>query len=420
MSFLDKNNLLSIEVISEQWRNFLHTTLIQEEDTVVCFYSIDYLLIQLQKVKSAFPTTWKHSIAVKSNPLPSVLCEATSVGFGAEAASFEEVLIGRKANAEFIVWDSPVKTKLEINRVFSFTTPTYINTNSLEELEDLLAFNSTIPKHIKIGLRINPQLNSGAMASMNVSGTRSKFGEPISNRTAIVSAIKHASIKIGLHVHASSQNINTSETIKAIEAVYEIAEEVGWDRIAFFDLGGGYPVDYGFSEVPGIDTYAQNLKNAVPKLFDEQVDVITEFGRYYHANAGWSASLVAAVKQTDEFQIIVHHAGADLFLRESYEPGKWPHRLVIHDGNETLNQESLPSDVGGPLCFGGDYIAKGVYLPKASKGNWLLILDTGANSFALWSKHCSRPFPKIIGIKDGSFKLLRKRDTSEDAIAFWE
>lgn len=420
MNFSDKNNLLPIEVINDDWRRFMASGLITEEDTVICFYNLDFFQKRMEKISEAFPSNWKHSIAIKSNPLPTILRNASALGFGAEAASFEEVLIGVKSDAKFIVWDSPVKTALEQKRVFEQPTFTYINTNSLEELQELIQISETIPAHIQIGLRINPQQSASAIASMNVSGKRSKFGEPISNRDAIVTVLKKSPIKIGLHVHASSQNINTSETIMAIRAVYELAEEVGWDNIAYFDIGGGYPVDYGFAEVPSIALYAKDLEAAAPKLFNGSVNVITEFGRYYHANAGWTASLVASVKNFHDYQVIIQHAGADLFLRESYEPGKWPHRLFIHDGANILNRDVVLSDVAGPLCFGGDYLAKEVELPKTSKGNWILILDTGANSFALWSKHCSRPFPKIIGIQNGSFQLLKDRDSSEEAVAFWD
>jgi len=78
----------------------------------------------------------------------------------------------------------------------------------------------------------------------------------------------------------------------------------------------------------------------------------------------------------------------------------------------------MNTDVGGPLCFGGDYIAKNIQLPKATAGEWLIIQDTGANSFALWSRHCSRAFPKIIG-EDSELAILRDRDSFEDILNFW-
>ena len=52
-------------------------------------------------------------------------------------------------------------------------------------------------------------------------------------------------------------------------------------------------------------------------------------------------------------------------------------------------------DIAGPLCFAGDYLARGVALPSAEEGEWLCIDHAGANSYALWSRHCSRDVPAL-------------------------
>jgi diaminopimelate decarboxylase len=106
-----------------------------------------------------------------------------------------------------------------------------------------------------------------------------------------------------------------------------------------------------------------------------------------------------------------------LFLRECYEPGKWPHRFFLL--SEHQHSTEVNTDIGGPLCFGGDYIAKSVRLPEAHENDQLVIMDTGANSYALWSMHCSRPFPKVIGYDGKSLCILKDRQSSEEAIALW-
>jgi diaminopimelate decarboxylase len=253
---------------------------------------------------------------------------------------------------------------------------------------------------------------------MQVGGMLSKFGEPLAHAERIISVLRDADQMIGLHVHSSSQNLRTDETVQAIKRVYELAISIGWDRIAYFDLGGGYPVNYGFTPVAHIEAYANKLRKALPLLFDGSTPVITEFGRYYHANAGWTISQIADIKRFNQHQTILQHAGADLFLRECYEAGKWPHRFFLHPQN--IDQgEDWNTDIGGPLCFGGDYIAKGIQLPEARKNDWLVMLDTGANSYALWSKHCSRPFPKVIGYLGNEMFVIKSKQTSEEAIALW-
>src|SRR5690606_10287901 len=113
--------------------------------------------------------------------------------------------------------------------------------------------------------------------------------------------------------------------------------------------------------------------------------------------------------------------GANMFLRESYEPGKWPHKMQIIDPDFTMKTDNeIPTDVGGPLCFGGDYMSKNTPLPEAEKGDYLVIMDTGANSLGLWSMHCSRAMPKVIGIHtDGTPFVLKERQKIGDIINFW-
>ena len=51
-------------------------------------------------------------------------------------------------------------------------------------------------------------------------------------------------------------------------------------------------------------------------------------------------------------------------------------------------------DIAGPLCFAGDYLAHGIQLPAVlQEGQYLFIDHTGANTYALWSRHCSRTLP---------------------------
>jgi diaminopimelate decarboxylase len=51
-------------------------------------------------------------------------------------------------------------------------------------------------------------------------------------------------------------------------------------------------------------------------------------------------------------------------------------------------------DIAGPLCFAGDYLVNGTPLPSVVKeGDYLFIDSTGANTYALWSRHCSRTVP---------------------------
>ncbi|MEX2595512.1 MAG: hypothetical protein WEC59_01185 [Salibacteraceae bacterium] len=419
MSFLDDGFYSKEEAIKIANCALAHPST-KEEDTALLVYSLHALNHKLNAVKTAFPQYWKHAVAIKSNPLLAILSHVSSKGFGLEAASYEEVALAIQSRNDFIVWDSPVKTQSELNHVSALNSNLIINANGLLEIQRLMdADIYSEKKNIQIGLRINPQISSSALTSMNVSGVYSKFGEPISNERNIKKVIRKSKRPIGIHIHASSQNTAIQETVRAIKKVYQLADDIGWKHLSYFDIGGGYPVNYGFESVPAINDYAEQLQAECPKLFDGSIEVYTEFGRYYHANCGLSISRIHDVKSLPNHQTIIQHLGADMFLRESYEVDKWPHRMLVYSTKKQQTNQ-INSDVAGPLCFGGDYIARSINLPEAAEGDYIIVLDAGANSIALWSKHCSRRVPKIIGIDENEQAfLIKERQSTGEAIAFW-
>ena len=56
--------------------------------------------------------------------------------------------------------------------------------------------------------------------------------------------------------------------------------------------------------------------------------------------------------------------------------------------------------VGGPLCFQGDFVCKGVALPRGVRErDFLVVRDAGANTLSLFSRHCCRLLPAVWGYR---------------------
>jgi len=394
--------------------------LIDREDTSVIFYDLDVLKKRMTTIRELFPHSSLHTVAIKSNPLLGVLNEICTYGFGLEAASFEELLIAKHTGLEQqkMVFDSPVKTNAEIRCINDDLSSIYINANHIGEIERYQEYD------LKLGLRINPMNGINSIKSMNVSSETSKFGEPIINEEQILSACLKTSTISGLHVHVGSQIDHLNLAIEGISKVVRLANRINdasKGKIKWIDIGGGFPVNYK-GDSYDIDSYVQKIKVACPELFNGTYKLITEFGRYYHANAGWVVSTIESIKEDTGH--ILTHVGADMFLREVYNPDDWFHQLNILDKDGKLKVDDLQKySIGGPLCFGGDYIAKDRSLPKVEMGDSLVVSDVGANSFALWSRHCSRSFPKVISYsssqKGKDMKVIKKREKIEDIIKFW-
>jgi diaminopimelate decarboxylase len=297
-----------------------------------------------------------------------------------------------------------------------------INCDSLAELGRFDASTSTL----RLGLRVNPLVSSDSIGYMNVGTSESKFGEALSNRDQIISAcLAHEKLDC-LHVHLGSQFSDFSPTINGIGLILKLADDINEQhkeqKINTINIGGGFPVNYFHDKQAfEIEHYVAALRNELPRLFDGSYALITEFGRYVHANAGWCLSRIEYVKPAGSRANLITHLGADMFLRECYNPGDWHHEMFLIDAQGNIKGgTALKCDVAGPLCFGGDFIRRSVDLPEPSAGDWLAVQDTGANTFSLWSRHCSRQFPKVItcnGVKD--VRIAKQRESIDSIINFW-
>ena len=256
-------------------------------------------------------------------------------------------------------------------------------------------------------------------------GNPARHAEIAETREAILAAFRgHAWLR-GLHVHVGSQGCDLDLLVRAAARVAELREEIdamlGEARIGHVDIGGGLPVAYGAGDrPPSLDEYVARLRAAAPSLLDGRARLITELGRAVQAGCGFAATRVEYVKEGGGTRIAVGHLGADLLLRPVYNPQDWRHELVVLDAGGTLKDgPTRPWSVAGPLCFAGDFIARDVELPEIVPGDWLLIRDTGAYTLSMWSRHCSRALPPVVGFRGDEMWLLHEGEEPRDVVAFW-
>eukprot|EP00752_Nemacystus_decipiens_P010630 g9468.t1 len=438
----------------------------REPDKAAVVYDVDALRASFAAVKQAFPPHWIHCVAIKACPLPLVVQEAIDAGLGIEAASFVELYMGlvQGCPADHVAFDSPAKTNEELEMALS--RGTLVNANSLDELEriDAIIKRQGSQTTARVGIRLNPVVGAGCIAELSVSVASSKFAVPTTpaNVLAVVEAFRKWPWLVALHTHVGSQGCSLELLAKGIASLCDIADEVdgvlGKGRVTLLDIGGGLPANYDSEEVsPPFSEYAAVLKNAAPSLFDntERI-VLTEFGKAFLTKAAMTVSTVeyvrsntseessAAQKEEDRssaagcegelpepplsspgYQTLVTHVGADLFLRTTYCPGRFAHRLSVHSRSGTpLGGPLITTDVAGPLCFQGDYVARGAKLPRVTSGDLVVLRDTGANTLSLFSRHCSRRSPAVYGYtrdEDGKIcvRLLKDKESVRDVARFW-
>jgi diaminopimelate decarboxylase len=394
---------------------------ISGDDSSVVVIDLDYTRQRVRKTNEQLNPGGINAIAIKTNPLISVLRELNNGIPAFEAASLGEIALAKAAGVsnDRIIFDSPVKTESELNWLLENAKGAFINADSLSELRKMQHFSN----EFSLGLRINPSVKINTIDSVNVSGGSSKFGELLTEvSTEWIEQLTSIPRLDGLHVHQASQNNDFANTVAGIRKVVDLANALPPKKIKFINIGGGLAYDYHHSKDVDIDAYFGLLKENCPELFNGKYLLITEFGRYYYAGGARVYSRVEHVKDIDnQMKMAIIHVGADMFLRESYNNKDWYHNLSVCDENfQPINRKTrFNYDIGGPLCFAGDIPFRNHELPEIQIGDWLEIHDAGANTFSLWSRHCSRPFPLVLGIKQGQAFVLKPRENLQDVLRFW-
>ena len=384
------------------WSKAVSKGLIDEDDTSVLFQSWDRLKMYTEHLVDSFShSDALHAVAIKTQPHPKVLERIVEWGFGLEAASIEEVKKALNAGVapDKIVFDSPVKTKSEISYCHENVKGIRLNVNSIEEL-------NRIPENpnFQVGIRLNPQVETGAPEVYDVSHDESKFGVPISEKDSIIDAILKYPVTL-LHIHSGSQMVNINSAVNAVCLLRDIALEANSRlesygssrRIKTLDIGGGLiPEKLIPGEISKMQEYTSNLRRMCPELWE--FELITEFGQWNYFHTGYAISKIeySILKGTKYITYI--HIGADFLLRDSYVKPRGILFEALDSNAKSKTTDTVIHDIAGPLCFAGDYLVKNIDLPYLEEGDLLILAGTGSNSYGLWSRHCSRSIPSFFGV----------------------
>ncbi len=419
---------ISEETISRVLGNAVKKELLNNDNSSLIFYDLDYLEERVNTLQEVFPSTTLHAVAVKSNPLPAILEHLKKYSLGAEAATLPEVYLAEKSGykPEDIVFDSPAKTFKDIEYVLK--KGFHINADSLIELDRIDKEISRFDTQSTGGLRINPQTGVGEIQMTSTAGKYSKLGVPLDEKRELIEKyyVKYKWLN-GVHLHIGSQGCSIDQLVKGIKKVYDFIENLNpriKHRINIFDIGGGLPVSYKKSKKsPSLKIFVHKLKRNCPQLFTDTYKLITEYGRFIHANTGWVASRVEYIKESKNINTAIIHIGSDLLMRRCYFPKQWYHEISVRDKNgRQKKNKSKKYNIVGPLCFQGDIIAQNIKLPEIEEGDYVIIHDTGAYTLSMWNRHLSRQIPLTLGYfdKGSRFITLKEKESLKDIYNFWK
>lgn len=371
------------------------------------------------QVVTKYPYTANYSI--KANTNIHLLRMALEEGDNCDAMSVGELMMLEKAGFPveriFFVPNNVSADELQYAIDKGIMT-------SLDSLSQLELFGQLNPGE-KCAVRINPGVGAGHHEKVVTAGKKTKFGVAEEDIDQIFEIAKKYHLTIaGINQHIGSLFMDPEPYLKAVENLLRIA--MRFENLEFIDFGGGYGIPYhkldDEAEFP-----MEDFKKRLEPILDAFVEKYgkaplfkSEPGRYCVAEGSVILGRVHAVKQNAG----VKYAGTDIGMNVLVRPSmydSWHDVEILRNGKVVERKELQEITVVGNICESGDIIAKNRQLPEMKVGDLACVLDTGAYGYSMCSTYNSRPRPAEVLIgKDGSLKVIRRKETLEDLFRYFE
>ncbi len=358
--------------------------------------------------------------SVKCNPDERVLNTIFGQGYGADAASLEEVLKSMKAglSPDKIYYSAPGKTQFDIENAIDKCV---LIADSIDEiyLIDKVAKEKNI--NVKIGLRINPDFTFLADK-----GVPSKFGVDEEKALAFIAYNRCANIEItGIHVHLRSQELNADVLVNYWKKMLALADKFrdALDKLEYVNMGSGIGIRYAATDIPlNINNLGDLIKEQFKNFCKSNPDtkVIIETGRYVVCDNGWYVTQVLDRKESYGKTFIILKNTLNGFIRPSLA------QLIMSytsdenpNGTEPLFTSKnafsfIPLKEGemtekvtlvGNLCTAADVVASDIMMPYLEKGDLIAVTNAGSYAAVLSPMQFSSQVPpvQLFVLADGKF-----------------
>lgn len=392
-----------------------YRNLAKKYGTPLYVYDFNHISTQYTQLKSAF--SGRKSLvcyAVKANSNLSILKHLANLGAGFDCVSIGEVKRALMAGAKpyQIIFSGVGKSDDEI-KIALQSEILMINLESEAELDRVEAIAKELNKTARISIRINPDVDAKTHPYISTGLNENKFGvDIVTAKKMYLKAKNSAHIEpVGVHFHIGSQLTDTQPIIDAAKIVSKILSELKSLEIdiKFFDIGGGVGITYQDEEAVNLYNYAQGILAA---LNGQDVTIVCEPGRFIVGNSGVLITSVLYEKFNKNKRFVVVDAAMNDLIR--------PSLYDAHHGVEFVgeNEQNSTCDIVGPICESGDFLAKNIQLPTCKSGDLLVVKSAGAYGFSMSSNYNTRVRAAEVGVEDGKDRLIRRRETFEDLVAF--
>ena len=281
-------------------------------------------------------------------------------------------------------------------------------------------------------VRVTPGVEAHTHEFISTAHEDQKFGFALSDGSAMAAVRKVFAADnlrlVGLHSHIGSQifEIDGFELAarRVLSLLRDVVEEYGVAKTAqieILDLGGGLGISYLPSDDPlPVTTLADSLA-AIVRRESEQLGlpmptIAVEPGRAIAGPGGVTLYRVGTVKD-----VALDGGASRRYV--SVDGGMSDNiRTVLYDAEYDVRLASRISEapatvcrVVGKHCESGDIVIRDCWLPAdLAPGDLLVVGATGAYCYSMSSRYNLAPRPAVAAVRDGSARLILRRETVED------
>lgn len=297
--------------------------------------------------------------------------------------------------------------------------------DNIFELERLNALAEKAGVTANIMYRIKPGIDAHTHNFIRTGQIDSKFGFALETGEAFEAVKKAIELKninlAGLHCHIGSQIFDIDPFVHAAEVmlgfIAKIKNELSFE-VKQLNLGGGFGIKYTNSDNPApFENYMEKVSVKVKEVCEKEnislPFIIIEPGRSIAAPAGLTLYTVGGIKNIPNIRTYVSIDGG---MCDNPRYALYKSEYDIEVANKAGEPKTESITLAGKCCESGDLIGENMPVQHIEIGDTVAVLATGAYNYSMSSNYNRIPKPAVVMVKDGSSRVVVKRETMEDII----
>jgi diaminopimelate decarboxylase len=285
----------------------------------------------------------------------------------------------------------------------------------IELVEDVLAGAG---RRQAVLIRLTPGIKPSTHSYIQTGQVDSKFGFGLEDGLAaeavrIVKASERLEL-VGIHAHIGSQIFELEPYAKTIKLLADFVDAVGLE-CRMLNVGGGLGIAYTAEDEPAsIEDYADVKVRGVQQVFDPVPRILVEPGRSLVGNAGLTAYRIGTIKEIPGVRTYVSVDGG---MSDNLRPMLYGARYEAAIADRPDAPATDVATIAGMHCESGDILIKDVAIPKPREGEVLVTPATGAYGYTMANNYNGVPRPPVIFCREGTARVVVRRETYEDLAA---